>query len=301
MSRKHRIAEEDKAEWSTIKQWTLARGYSAYRAQDAVPAGTLVIVTHLRGAAPHPLMDVAPALARRLLDEGAAGPGYPLPPLVLVLDLSGLAKDAKGVAALLDAEGARIDFVKSGVGKATARALEKLHLRGATLVASGKGCQLLLKILLTGERQAEGGWAKLVLLHPILPADTVNGVLAAIGGGATGEHAGRQALKKGHAASTPVHVIFESAAAQAKRLEILQASFPRLSAAVLPGHAALPKPEAALALLAPALLGESAEEAAAAAAAADDAQPFDPEHMDAVGRMLWLGELQIIMSPHTKQ
>ena len=64
MSRKSRIGEDEKANWSTIKHWTLTRSYSEYRPLDKVPKGTLVIVTHRRGGgdegANHPLMLAAP-------------------------------------------------------------------------------------------------------------------------------------------------------------------------------------------------------------------------------------------------
>ena len=77
MSRRARLGEDEKAKWSMIKQWTLMRGYSAYRAQQAVPPGTLVIVMHQRLADDgtdlahperHPLL-AAQTLLRRLLLE----------------------------------------------------------------------------------------------------------------------------------------------------------------------------------------------------------------------------------------
>ena len=87
MSRKSRIGEDEKANWSTIKHWTLTRSYSEYRPLDKVPKGTLVIVTHRRGGgdegANHPLMLAAPALQRL----------KPFPSLVVLLDLSGAAPE----------------------------------------------------------------------------------------------------------------------------------------------------------------------------------------------------------------
>ena len=66
-----------------------------------------------------------------------------------------------------------------------------------------------------------------------------------------------------------------------------------------------------LALLAPAILGESGEstvmskgekggEGGAKVEPEEEAE-FDPEHMDNEGRMLWFGELQVLMDPHSKQ
>ena len=140
----------------------------------------------------------------------------------IVLDLSGIAPNGRDMASMLDAECSSLDTKKqkkrrgkrgqeSIIGKATARALEKLHLRDATVVASGKGCQLMLKLLLTGERQSEGAWRRLVMLHPIIPARTVSGILR-----------GADALP-GHAKRVPVDAFFESEAAQAKRIDILRA------------------------------------------------------------------------------
>ena len=107
MSRRARLGEDEKAKWSMIKQWTLLRGYSAYRAQQAVPPGTLVIVMHQRLADDgtdlahperHPLL-AAQTLLRRLLLEGAgdSSTNQPLsmPPLILVLDVSELAPNEK--------------------------------------------------------------------------------------------------------------------------------------------------------------------------------------------------------------
>ena len=188
MSHSDRFDEDKRAQWSTIKQWTLLRGYSRYREQRTVPPGTLVLVTHERpmDEEAHPLVSIAPATRRLLLENGSG-----IPPLILVVDLSGLAPDAKAMGNMLDAECSTLDTKKKAkkknkkkkksdgtlvddassqkgggiVGKATARALEKLHLQDATLVASGKGCQLLLKLLITGGvRREEGSWARLVLL-----------------------------------------------------------------------------------------------------------------------------------------
>ena len=112
---------------------------------------------------------------------------------------------------------------------------------------------------------------------------------------------------------------------------MLRGAFPLGTDSVLPGRADLSKSEAALALLAPALFDGSAEElattavAAAAATAETKAEEgaetkakegaetqssveplvssstFDPEHVDDLGRMLWMGELRVEMSPFTKQ
>ena len=119
MSRKAFASEEDKAQWSTIKQWTMSRGYSAYRAQDTVPEGTLVVLTHLQSTSEHPLMDAAPLL--RPLLSGDVTSAFPMPPLVLVMDLSGLAPDDETMVALLDTEGQTPDFSK-GPKKAKGKA-----------------------------------------------------------------------------------------------------------------------------------------------------------------------------------
>lgn len=83
-----------------IKQWSLSVGYSPYKSTSSnrVPTGTLVVVHSQSSNQDTPdtgesvLLSYAPAL-RAILVEHATS--YPLPPLILVLDLSQIVSDEK--------------------------------------------------------------------------------------------------------------------------------------------------------------------------------------------------------------
>ena len=98
--------QDDRSNWSTIRQWTLLRGYSAYRERKAVPPGTLVLLTHQRGDLALPLCELTPALSRLL--DGSSD----MPPLVLVVDISLLAPSSSAMEKMLDRECSTLETKK---------------------------------------------------------------------------------------------------------------------------------------------------------------------------------------------
>jgi len=155
MSRKQ-IREES---WATVKQWTLTHGYSPYKASsdNRTPHGTVVIVHHEKFSdeSSHPLLRYAASLSPLLNEAPSPSPSpHPAPPLILVLDLTRL-----DVSNQLDSENSKLEYIKSGIGKATVRALEKLGLSNATVVCTGKACSLLMKLFRPSSlTMRETGW-----------------------------------------------------------------------------------------------------------------------------------------------
>jgi len=270
MSRKQ-IREES---WATVKQWTLTHGYSPYKASsdNRTPHGTVVIVHHEKFSdeSSHPLLRYAASLSPLLNEAPSPSPSpHPAPPLILVLDLTRL-----DVSNQLDSENSKLEYIKSGIGKATVRALEKLGLSNATVVCTGKACSLLMKLLITAERLKPKDISRLVMLHPDITSEAVNGLLVRRGG-----------KVKGYGNALDVDVYFDGQKSMDKRLSVVRASFPKGDARVLDG-----KPT--LELLTTAITREEV-------APVSDA--FDPAKIDEVGKSVHFGELQVIMHSISKQ
>eukprot|EP00931_Biecheleriopsis_adriatica_P100805 TRINITY_DN76048_c0_g1_i1.p1 TRINITY_DN76048_c0_g1~~TRINITY_DN76048_c0_g1_i1.p1 ORF type:complete len:941 (+),score=180.12 TRINITY_DN76048_c0_g1_i1:20-2842(+) len=131
-----------------------------------------------------------------------------LPTAIVVIDLSPVcAGTPEEVAAILDDEGAAEKLGKGVAGKA-ARALERLCLSGAMLLASGGCAQLALKLLSSSDRLRPGTFEEVVLVHPRLQAACVNSVLTS----------------KSKCADR-VTVYFDSEKAKDKRFPMLQHAF----------------------------------------------------------------------------
>ena len=107
----------------------------------------------------------------------------------------------------VNAEGSCREFGKA-LGKPLVRALKKLSLIGATLVAVGDVVQLALKLICCGALSS-AAVARLVLVHPTLPAECVNNLLCSA-----------------DPSTTPVDLAFDSAAAMNKRLAMIKCTFP---------------------------------------------------------------------------
>ena len=124
----------------------------------------------------------------------------------LLVDLSQLCDQQQGREEV-NAEGSCREFGKA-LGKPLVRALKKLSLIGATLVAVGDVVQLALKLICCGALSS-AAVARLVLVHPTLPAECVNNLLCSA-----------------DPSTTPVDLSFDSAAAVNKRLAMIRCTFP---------------------------------------------------------------------------
>ena len=122
MSRKSRIAEEEKEEWAKVRYFTANIGYAPPKAKLGYLDDAVVILSDdVDGV--HPLLHHA-ALVRRLLFGSASGPSYDRPAddstsqIVVVVDLSPLrrAMDDSSWGSALDAEGSKREALDK-VGK----------------------------------------------------------------------------------------------------------------------------------------------------------------------------------------
>ena len=294
-----KLGAQQKEAWATPRYWVANVGYGNVSASALLSTRRAAIILWLPDdpaeGAMHALSELAVVAQQAMLGDDD-GVDDDTPPAVVVLDLSPLV-DAAGAAAALDLEGRSVGAL-GAVGKPAARALDKLiasGMREVTLVACGGAAQLLLRLM--SSRTAERGVRpdavrRAVLVHPRLPGACINAHLS--GGDGVGGVGGAERLD----------VLFQDPAAAARRLPALRWAFPQGSAGCCAGTR--------VTLLAHALL--EARLAAAAAAAASDAAagdaaplrlpsppPHSPEHMDGLGRTLWLGRLRFELSRTTKQ
>eukprot|EP00930_Biecheleria_cincta_P057491 TRINITY_DN43425_c0_g1_i1.p1 TRINITY_DN43425_c0_g1~~TRINITY_DN43425_c0_g1_i1.p1 ORF type:complete len:944 (+),score=161.70 TRINITY_DN43425_c0_g1_i1:280-2832(+) len=190
-----------------------------------------------------------------------------MPSAVVVIDLSPLCSGTpQEIAAILDDEGAAEKLGKGLAGKA-ARALEKLCLNGATLIASEGCAQLALKMLKSSDRLRPGTVKELVLVHPRLPASCINSVLTSK-----------------YTCTKRVTVFFESEKTAQKRFPMLQHAFQSSTS-----HVCDSASSAMMAALGatPGVEVETDLEACSL--------PYDD------GKSLWVSLLTIEMDPRSKQ
>lgn len=90
------------------------------------------------------------------------------------------------------------------------------------MVTTGKACSLFMKLLITGERLKPKNIARLVMVHPDITTDTVNGILTRKGG-----------KVKGFGNALDVDIVFDTQKNMDKRLPIIRTSFPKGRASVL--------------------------------------------------------------------
>ena len=199
MSRKAKVDLKEKEAWERPQYIVFSRGYGPPKARNLVGApedGELIVVLYLperSSDSRNACEDLMPQVQE--LETRA----------VIVLDLSPACGE-EDIAKVLDDEGGAEKMGKGLTTKA-ARALERLCLHGATLVAFEGVAQVALK-LLSSSRILPEAIKKLVLVHPRLPPSCVNYSLTP---------------KKKH--SKDLHVIFPSESAQQKRLGVLQGAF----------------------------------------------------------------------------
>ena len=155
MARKAReqyLALERDSAWATSKLWMVATGYDVPKPTaifgDASRPGTAIVLYLAESDSQHPLIDLASAARRMLVDSDGEGP-----PAVVLMDLSPLIPSVDASKVALDAEGRAAAALGHQLGKPASRLLCKLlgsGMRDVTLVASAGVAQLALKLARAG-------------------------------------------------------------------------------------------------------------------------------------------------------
>lgn len=287
MSRKARVKEEDKSDWDFPHYWAASWGYGPVKANALVSSSGLVVLLHLPendevpvdpldaqdGEPIGPLLTLLPTFSQLL------GPASQRPPSAcLIIDLTPLCKGKSlgEVQASLDEEGALAGEFGKKLGRPAVRAMERLVLEGATLVACGGVAQLALKIALAPEkisRLKTGSIKQLVLIHPRVPAKSVNTQLK------TGSRSER------------LTVLFDKEQEKERRMHIFQHVFPNSEAHV---HSSVNSAALrGLQFAGFAIEGLSDE--------VNELSSLETVSSDDYGRSLWLARVIIEMNPGSKQ
>ncbi|CAK9025819.1 COBW domain-containing protein DDB_G0274527 [Durusdinium trenchii] len=218
MSRKAKVVPSEKESWDRPRYFVFSRGYGPPKANliGASPEkGEILVLLHLPEKSEiteDKLQACKEVLAQMKQLFGRSGTSVPR--AVILLDLyPTCAGMSESIAKVLDDEGAA-EKLQKGIATKAARALERLCLHGATLVAPEGTAQLALK-LLCSSRLLPGAVQRLVLIHPRLPASCVNHTLTV-----------KSQL------SESLQVIFDSELTQQKRLVALQGAFRAVTHAV---------------------------------------------------------------------
>mmetsp|Transcript_154072 Transcript_154072/g.287169 ORF Transcript_154072/g.287169 Transcript_154072/m.287169 type:complete len:933 (-) Transcript_154072:545-3343(-) len=209
MSRKSKVDSDEKESWDRPRYFVFSKGYGPPKPQHLIGQHDreIVVCLHLPEVDPcqsqgstELCKDLLPQIEELLRTENRT---------VIVLDLTPACSGMTDIAKLLDDEGAAEKLGK-GLSTKTARAIERLCLHGATLVASAGTAQIAMKVL-SGSRISPGAIKKLHLIHPRMPASCINHTFK-----------GKSQL------ADDLEVIFESESAMQKRLAILQSAFKKV-------------------------------------------------------------------------
>jgi hypothetical protein len=273
MSRKARISTSEKNDWAMVRMWAATKGYSPYKPKDYLD-NTLVVLEHEVPANRQPMRTLVDAAQELMFAEN----GLKLSS-VLQLDLTALLPEKgssllpervreEGITMdeLINDECGMQDFGKR-IGKPVARLLSRLHLRGATLVARGVGCQLALKLVSPRASRSltPTNISQIAMLHPLLSPSFINSQLTA----------GRAVRQD----KLSLDVVYPSEKEQEKREPILRHFYPKGGSIT---WEAKDDNTAMLALL----LRE------AGGWAADTPVPlFDAERYDNLGHSMWFAEV----------
>lgn len=274
MARKARADSDEKLNWDRPQYFLLSAGYGPPKPHSIIgapeKAGKILVILHLpetdcasgEQGSYHACRQFLPMVysAYRTMD-GA------LPSAVVVIDLSPVCSGTpQEIAEILDDEGAAEKLGKGLAGKA-ARALEKLCLTGATLVASAGCAQVALKMLKTSDRLKPGTIKELVLIHPRLTASCVNSVLTSK-----------------YKCTKRVTVFFDSEKIAQKRFPMLEHAFESSASQVCDSASS------AMMIALGAAPGVEAE---------PDLDACSETYED--GKSLWVSQLTIEMDPRSKQ
>ncbi|XRB04539.1 protein CobW [Pycnococcus provasolii] len=228
------------------------------------------------------LRAVASALAS--LAAAAAEGQSDVPTDICIVDAAPLAAP-KDMAAELEAE-AGATVLGKRLGKPVARAVEKLSISGAAMIAAGAACTLLLK-LMRGDQARTPNASRLVLLHPQVSKVCERLMLTPDW---------RKAYGRNAPANVPVDVVFQDEASRSHLEPLLRGAYPDGRTAVCgDGEAAV--------LLARAFAAAVSDEPDALDGAHITSSPpaWDPDTYDLLGRSVWLASLSIEMDRTTKQ
>ena len=165
--RKSRISDKEKKQWPAVKIWAATGGYSAFKPQ-LYTENALVILEHNSETGPHPMKKWAAVTQQILFPKHTSDSGTRVSTVILV-DITTLVPPAEMKEAFAMEASSR-EFQKA-IGKPLSRKLARLHLKGATLVAYGQGCQLLIKLLgsKVGRALTVAQVSRGILIHPDLP------------------------------------------------------------------------------------------------------------------------------------
>eukprot|EP00040_Diaphanoeca_grandis_P003903 m.26343 g.26343 ORF g.26343 m.26343 type:complete len:1000 (+) comp15368_c0_seq1:220-3219(+) len=287
--------DQNNAELSSIKFWLASCGYNAPRAADTIAPHSTLVLWDGRGESTdgpsHPLLRVCHVVQELLLGGGIGGDAIDAP--IVIVDLRGLlgSMSPEVFQEALDQEGFNLRELTRRIGKPIARALEKLFLKDATIIASGDLCQLLLKLLCTtdsrGLAKREGAVKRVILLHPVLPKECVNALL----GGPSAQYP-----------RATMDVVYESKKLETKREPMIRHAFPlgRTLASPFQSGEAIN-----LVSLIPTLdddfFDPSSNTSGGEGGNVYANAKYQVERFDTLGRMCWFSELTVVMNKYTKQ
>jgi hypothetical protein len=287
MSRKARIAESAKQDWACVRTWAATKGYSPYKPKDHLD-NTLVILEHSLPEECHPMRGLMAAAQELMFPATKRAIDFTT---VLQLDLTALlqldltalraekaSEEGITMEELINDECSMQDFGKR-IGKPLARLLSRLHLRGATLVARGAGCQLALKLLSPRASRSLNSThvQRIVMIHPFLTPTFINNQLTV----------GR-AVRQDKVALDVVYPL--DAKEMTKREPILRHFYPKGAAVTWEAR------DDYTAMLAILLASETGGWAADA-----PVPEFEVERYDSLGHSMWFAEVHTSSTPLRSQ
>ena len=224
---------------------------------------------------------------------------------------------------LLDKEANEMELCK-GFGKTIYRLIERLRFQNITLVGYEENCPLVLKLYMTFQRIHPEFCSSIYLLYPVLSPKFVNSHLInnpllrqlqqqqqqqqqQRGGGHHSHQKntnskgkkGKNQYQQQQQAPTPfqLHVVFENELSRDKRIQMIRHVFPFGKTNIIPKET----PLATLSLLLIDSIHSDEGHNGIVESSPPPAAAYDPEYYNTLGKTLFLSEVSVEMSPHTKQ
>ena len=285
MSRKARIPEEERLDWVCVRAWAASRGLQPYKQpRDGYLRDALVILEHEAPPAGNPMRGLA-GVAQELLfaDPTASETGEGGFSAVVVVDMSALRvpRETDEPGSDIVAEEALLQQFGKRTEKPVVRFLERLYLRGATVVARGACCQFAAKLLSPTATRAltAENVKRIVMLHPTLPPAFIN------------EHLGTRAASK--LKDVALDVVYPTAKEQRRRDPILRFCCP-IGTSMMWADITRENAE----VLLPVLLPPAADEEAPPPLV--EPPVYDPDRVDPLGRSQFFVQIRIELDPISK-